>query len=105
MARFIGSQALLAGAGVFTDVLQAGREDFIVGIVFSDVGGTLNIEHSGDGGTNWDVNDAPITVAPGVGQVFERKVYGTHLRLRYVNGATPQTVFRLTARFSSAGNR
>lgn len=104
MARYIGTTTPLAGAGVWTDILQAGREDTIVGLVFSDQGGTLNIEHSIDG-QNWDVNDAPITVAIGVGQVFERKVYGAYLRLRYVNGATPQTVFRLGARFSSAGNK
>src|SRR4051794_17050593 len=104
MARYIGSTTPLGGAGVWSDTLQAGREDQVVGIVFSDQGGTLNIEHSVDG-TNWDVNDAPITVAGGTGQAFVRTVYGPFLRLRYVNGATPQTVFRLSARFSSAGNR
>lgn len=104
MARYIGSNTLLAGAGVWQDTLQAGREDTIVGLVFSDQGGTLNIEHSTDG-QNWDVNDSPITVAAGVGQAFERKVYGAYIRLRYVNGATPQGVFRLAARFSSAGNK
>lgn len=104
MARYIGSTTPLGNAGVWQDTLQAGREDSVVGLVFSDQGGTLNIEHSVDG-QNWDVNDNPITVAGGVGQVFERKVYGAFLRLRYVNGATPQTVFRLSARFSSAGNK
>lgn len=104
MARFIGSNTLLGNGGVYQDVLQAGREDNIVGLVFSDQGGTLNIEHSTNG-TDWDVNDSPITVAAGVGQVFSRPIYGAYVRLRYVNGATPQTVFRIQARFSSAGNR
>jgi hypothetical protein len=103
MARFIGTNAPLAAAAVWQDTLNAGREDTLVGMVFSDQGGTLNIEHSADG-QNWDVNE-PVTVAAGVGQVFERKVYAPHFRLRYVNGATQQGVFRLTARFSSAGPR
>jgi hypothetical protein len=103
MARYIGTTAPLAGAGVWTDILQAGREDHLVGLVFSDQGGTLLIEQGIDG-VNWDF-DTSITVTANVGKEFKQDIYAPYVRLTYTNGATPQTVFRLGARFSSAGNR
>lgn len=103
MARNIGSRTPLGGAGVWSDTLQAGREDWIVGLAFSDQTGTLLIEQGIDG-QNWDF-DTSIAVTGGTGKEFKVEIYAPFIKLTYTNGATPQTEFRLGARFSSAGNR
>jgi hypothetical protein len=103
MARNIGSSTPLGANGVWTDTLQAGREDFIVGLVFSDVAGSLLVEQGIDG-TNWDY-DTTIAVSANTGVAFKHDVYAPYVRLTYTNGATPQTAFRLHARFSSSGSR
>jgi hypothetical protein len=103
MARYIGTTTPLAGAGTWSDTLQAGREDYLVGLVFSDQGGTLLIEQGIDG-QNWDF-DTTVTVVGGTGKEFKQDIYAPYIRLTYTNGATPQTVFRLAARFSSTGNK
>src|SRR3954464_1434201 len=104
MARYIGSSALLGNADVFQTVLQAGREDFIVGLVFADQGGNLFIDQSSDG-NNWDLSSSAYAVSANVGKSFKEEIFAPYIRVRYVNGATPQGTFRLAARFSSAGNR
>ena len=54
--------------------------------------------------TNWDVSTS-IPVVANTGQSFKQDIFGPFVRVRYVNDATPQTKFRLTARLSSAGNK
>jgi hypothetical protein len=103
MARYNGTSTPLGNAGVVALNMQAGREDWVVGMVFADQAGTLYIEQSMDN-ANWDVSTSyPVVANDGKG--FKEEVYGPYVRVRYVNGATPQTAFRLTARFSSAGSR
>lgn len=105
MARFIGSSGTLLGnAEVFQQTLQAGREDWLVGIVFADQAGNLFVDQSADG-VNWDLTSTAYAVSASAGKTFKEEIYGPFVRVRYVNGATPQGVFRLAARFSSAGNR
>lgn len=103
MARFNGTKTPLAGAGVATLEMQAGREDYVVGMVFADQIGDIFIEQSMDG-TNWDISTT-YAVTANNGKGFKEDVFAPYVRIRYVNGATPQTAFRLTARFSSAGSR
>lgn len=103
MARFNVSKTPLGNAGTVTLDLGSGREDWVVGMVFADQAGNIFIEQSMDG-TNWDLSTTyAITASTGKG--FKEDVYAPYVRVRYVNGATPQTVFRMTARFSSAGPR
>lgn len=83
--------------------MYAGREDWVVGMVFADQAGTLHIEQSMDG-TNWDI-DTSYTIAANDGKGFKEDIFAPYVRVRFVNGATPQTAFRITARFSSAGMR
>lgn len=83
--------------------LGAGREDFVVGMIYADQAGEIFIEQSMDG-TNWDLS-TNYGILAGDGKGFKEDVFGPYVRVRYVNGATPQTVFRLTARFSSSGPR
>lgn len=102
MARYNATSTPLAGAGVATLNLGAGREDYVVGMVFADQAGNIFIEQSMDN-INWDISTT-YAISANDGKGFKEEVYAPYVRVRYVNGATPQTAFRLTARFSSAGN-
>lgn len=101
MARFESSKTPLAGGGSVTLNLQTGREDHVVGMVFADQAGNIFIEQSMDG-TNWDLSTT-YAIAANDGKGFSEALYAPYVRVRYVNGATPQTAFRITARLSSAG--
>jgi hypothetical protein len=103
MARYNGTTTPLAGAGTATLEMQAGREDWVVGMVFADQAGNIFIEQSMNG-TNWDLSTT-YAVAASDGKGFKEEIFAPYIRVRYVNGATPQTAFRMTARLSSAGNR
>jgi len=83
--------------------MSADRADNIVGIVFSNVAGSLSIDQSIDG-INWDYTATPVAVSAGTGTVFNVPLYGPFVRLRYVNGGTAQATFRIGAKFSSAGD-
>ena len=61
--------------------------------VFADQAGTLYIEQSPDN-TNWDISES-ISVSANVGQAISREIVARYVRVRYVNGATAQTKFRL----------
>jgi len=61
--------------------------------VFANQAGTLYIEQSPDG-TNWDVTES-ISVSANVGEAVVREIAARYCRVRYVNGAAAQTVFRL----------
>lgn len=67
----------------------------IVGSVYSDQAGTLYVEQSPDG-ANWDIATS-INYAAGTTPGFSVEVMAPEARLRYVNGAAAQTVFRLHA--------
>ena len=70
--------------------LETGR---ICGLVYSDQAGNLYIEQSGDG-LSWDAVDT-VSVTGGTGAKFSYEKVAQHARVRYVNGGTDQTVFRL----------
>jgi hypothetical protein len=76
-------------SSVDSDV-SAGR---IVGSVFADQAGTLYVEQSPDN-ANWDVVDS-FSVSANAGFGFSVEKVCPYARVRYVNGATAQTVFRL----------
>lgn len=103
MARYNGTTTPLGNAGTTTLSLQVGREDFVVGMVFADQPGNIYIEQSMDN-VNWDLSTT-YAVAASDGKGFKEEIFAPYVQVRYVNGATPQTAFRLTARLSSAGNR
>lgn len=88
---------LAANAAVTSPVFKFGdNPDRIVGSVFSDQAGTLFVEQTSDG-THWDVSSEYEIVGED-GQGFERPSVGLEWRVRYVNGGTLQTAFRLNAR-------
>jgi len=76
-------------SAVDSDVLT-GR---VVGSVFADQAGTLYIEQSPNN-TNWDIVDS-FSVSANAGLGFSVEKVVPYARVRYVNGATAQTVFRL----------
>ena len=65
----------------------------VVGSVYADQAGTIYIEQSPNG-TNWDVVDS-FSVTGGAGLGFTVEKVCPYARVRYVNGATAQTTFRL----------
>jgi len=66
---------------------------FICGSVYADQPGTLYVEQSPDG-TNWDLVDS-YSVSAGTGLKFSVEKVLPYARVRFVNGATAQAVFRL----------
>lgn len=84
----------LAGGGTVTHQAKCvSGNGNITGYVFSDVAGTLFIEQSIDSLT-YDVAST-IAVPAGVAVPFNVTIYGTLARARYLNGAAPQTLFRI----------
>lgn len=102
MAGFEATRTPLAGNGVYTSAtLMAETYDTIVGTVFADQAGTLYIEQSHDG-THWDFSSSN-SISASTGEAISEVVVAPYFRARYVNGATPQTAFRLTVKRSAAG--
>jgi hypothetical protein len=66
---------------------------YICGSVYADQPGTLYIEQSPNG-TNWDIVDS-YSVSAGTGLKFTVEKVLPYARVRFENGATAQTVFRL----------
>lgn len=111
MARVASTTTPLAGGAQWPDasvisnyLLEAQEADRVTGSVFADQTGTLFIEQSPDGGQHWDVSQS-IAVTASTGQAFSVEIVLPWVRVRYVNGATPQTAFRLYAKMNSAGPR
>jgi hypothetical protein len=104
MPRIESTKTPLAGSAEYsTGTLQAGLADRITGSVFADQSGTIFIEQSGDG-TSWDIStDYAILASDGKG--FSEELVLPYVRVRYVNGATSQTVFRLFVRMTAQGSR
>ncbi len=103
MARFNGTSTPLGSNATATLDIQAGREDWVVGMVFADQAGTLFIEQSMNN-THWDIS-AQYAVSANDGKGFKEEIFAPYVRVRFVNGGVAQTAFRLTARLSSSGNR
>lgn len=110
MARTATTTTPLAGAAqwpasnvINNYVMEAGLADRVTGVVIADQAGNIFIEQSGDQ-TNWDLSTTYPIVA-NTALKFSEEIILPWVRIRYVNGATPQTVFRLFSRMTSAGPR
>jgi len=74
--------------------------------VFADQAGTLYIERTINTGASWELATPGVAVAAGVPASASVRMTGlqtsaTSYRVRFVNGATAQTVFRLSSSFSA----
>jgi len=84
---------LAASASWTSSVDDSPYTRFICGSVYADQPGTLYVEQSPDG-SNWDIVDS-FSVSAGTGLKFSVEKVAGYARVRYVNGANSQTVFRL----------
>jgi hypothetical protein len=107
---FMGTETPLAASATWhsTDsgpgyALPSNLQQSVYGTVFSDAAGTLYVEQSPDG-INWDVISSPVTVTANTGVAVSEPVTGFYIRLRYVNGAAIQTVFRLACNLNNSGS-
>ena len=103
MAYFRGTVTPLAKNASWTS--QVGlreRHDTLDGIVFADQSGTLHVEQSADG-TNWDL-DTTTAVSASTGASFTVRLFAPYWRLRYVNGGSDQSVFRVEASTQAGGD-
>lgn len=68
---------------------------YLTGLVYSDVSGVLYVDHSNNGSTAHLTESFDVSAGAGVG--FRRSIYGSHIRLRYIDGTSAQTAFSLAA--------
>lgn len=100
-ATVLAASATLTGVTRDTAAVPGGvgtRFKNFVAEVFTDQAGTLYIDKSTDG-TNWR-QAATLAVSAGVNATLEAKITCRYYRMRYVNGATVQTVFLPTDAFT-----
>jgi len=81
-----------------------GRLGFIGALAFADQPSATDgfmVEQSIDN-TNWDLQSGKTTVSANVGKGIKAAMVARYVRVKYINGATAQTVFRLGGRFMIA---
>lgn len=92
------SALVLAGAATFTgtadDVTNFGAITLTIRASHSSAAEGISVEWSSDGGTNWDRTELYTYISTKPFSILLRPK-GTHYRVRYTNGATLQTSFRL----------
>ncbi len=105
MARVASSTTPLPANQVYNSgPLYPDLADRVTGVVFADQAGTIYIEQSLDNGTNYDISTSYPVVA-NTGKGFSEEILLNTVRVRFVNGGTAQTAFRISARVASAGAR
>lgn len=107
--RRVYTTANLGNAEVFlSDAVNGEKYGRFTGKVASDQGGTLVFEHADDDGTGeppstgWDQLTS-ITVMGGTSSKFDEILYCKWIRVRYTNGASPTTSFRLSGYLGPRG--
>jgi hypothetical protein len=116
---FFGTEVPLGDAGTWSSdvdsypgyVALTNYQMTVQGTLFSDQNGTLFIDQGGDVISttqygmeiNWDYT-IEIDYTGGTGIDISEAVVSPYLRLRYVNGSTPQTVFRLLVSLNNTGS-
>jgi hypothetical protein len=106
---FTDSTAALAAAGTFTGTGRAnsaGQYAFFSATAFADQAGTLFIDQSLDTGATYQAIASQAVAANGAANLSVRMCgavgTATLYRVRYVNGATLQTTFRVSSSFSAS---
>ncbi len=106
---FTDSTAALAAAASFVGTGRANSAaqlEFFTATAFADQAGTLFIEQSLDSGATYQPIMSQAVAAGGAANTTVRMSgavgTATLYRVRYVNGATVQTVFRLSSGFSAS---
>jgi hypothetical protein len=100
---YVYTTTALAANGVWTsssvDCLgSVSRVNKIYITCYSDQSGTIYVDYSPDG-TNWDSSESISYTGGTTSAIAPIVVKSRYARIRYVNGATAQSVFRLYAYF------
>ncbi len=105
---FTDSTSALAATATFTGSGRANSSaqySYFTATAFADAAGTVFIDQSLDSGTTYHPITSGVVQSGGAQQLAVRTtgLYtgATLYRVRYVNGATAQTVFRLSSAFSA----
>lgn len=94
MPNVVSFTAPLLAAGTASSApLQVSRALNITGTVFADQAGTAFVDQSGDG-INWDLTTS-ISVSANTGTQIDVELINQFYRVRYTNGGSAQTIFRL----------
>ena len=103
VARFTETTTPLAGNGVFTGPARAlGDSSIFRFFALTDQAGTLHIEGSLDGATNWrDYAAGGLAVGAGAPATGWYDTYHPFMRARYVNGAVAQASLELVTNVTS----
>ncbi len=103
--RRVLSETTLGTSEAFTsDAINGEKYRRLTGKVFSDQGGSLEIQHADAvAGENtpstWDTITT-VAVTGGTATAFDEVLYCKFVRLVYTNGATAQNTFRISAYLS-----
>jgi hypothetical protein len=103
-SQFAESTTLLGNAGTYTGAARTAAGAFFVVDSYSDQAGTVFVEKSADSAFTIPipVNGVTGTVAAAGASINVKvPVTGAFYRVRYVNGAVPQTIFSLTSAFNA----
>jgi hypothetical protein len=79
--------------------LTSVQQGMFTGFCYADVSGTLYVEESIDGSAFHQMQQIPV---PAGGTVkFENRMHSRYARVRYINGVTAQTTFRISLTVSA----
>ena len=90
----LGISATYTGVG-FDTMANGENFNWLTGLVRADQTGTLNIQQSDDG-VNWYATDS-LAIGANTNVKIMLDIILRHVRFNYVNGATAQTSFKLSA--------
>lgn len=79
--------------------ITSGMQSMFTGFCYADVPGTLYVEESTDASAFYPMQQIPVPA--GVAVKFENKMHSRYARVRYVNGVTAQTTFRISSAVSA----
>lgn len=103
---FAETTTALAGAAVYTGPARGAGADGTQGrftqfsaTVFADQAGTLSVQWSADGSTNWTKAAADQAVTASVPATVTVNVLAPFFRVVYTNGALANTVCRIRSGF------
>ena len=85
--------------GPSRDITSGMQSSMFTGFCYADVSGTLYVEESIDGSAFYPMQQIPVPA--GVAVKFENKMHSRYARVRYVNGVTAQTTFRISSTVSA----
>lgn len=97
--RFNNNTPLAAAAAFESASLDGLTYKKITGRAFADQAGTLEIQQSDDE-TTWDTSKT-LEITAGTAVFYDEPIYCRYIKVKYTNGATAQTAFRISGYLSA----